>query len=106
VEDEGRGQGSTVVGRTRVGQSAFYALDEFPTGELSSVEAGGVSCHDLVSGSGIPFGCVASGAKAASVIQGESVKWRAQVLVEVMDVLGGEGSDLEPDVPGGCRFGR
>jgi hypothetical protein len=69
VEDKGRDRGSKVVDRTRMGQSAFYILDEFPTGDLVSVETRGVPWLDPIPGSRIPFVAV-SVAESASVVRG------------------------------------
>ena len=52
-----------------MGQSAFYILDEFVTGDLVSMEACGVPWLDPIPGSRIPFVAVTV-AESASVVRG------------------------------------
>ena len=87
-----------------MGQSAFYVLDDLGAGELASVEACNISWDDLIPGSRIPVVAVAV-AESASVVRWERGEGLTEASVEVVDVLGCEGSDGGAVVPEGRRFG-
>jgi hypothetical protein len=86
------------------GQSAFYILGDLVAGELASGEACEIPGSDPILGSRVLLGGVAV-AESASVIRRERVDGLAEVLVEVVDVLGCEEPDGRVVVPGGRRFG-
>jgi hypothetical protein len=87
-----------------MGQLAFYVLDEFCAGELASVEAREISWLDPIPGSRIPFVAVAV-AESASVVRWERVERLTEASVEVVDVLGCEGSGGGAVVSEGRRLG-
>jgi hypothetical protein len=97
-------QRTEVVGKTRGGQSAFYVLGDLVTGELASGEACEIPGSDPILGSRVLLGGMMV-AESASVVRGERVDGLAEVLVEVVDVLGCEEPDGRVVVPGGRCFG-